>query len=243
MKVFRFSQFSFFAVVLSVVTSCAPVYIANTRNAPMFSGKNEAQASATVGVGYNAQLAYSFTNHFGVIGNFLYANNKPQKKFTYRTQSYGELGAGYYTNFKSFAVEIFAGYGKGNGTAFDSVYYIIDKDVLYHASATYNKFFIQPDIGMKNWPNFEWSFSPRLGFVNFNDLMVSKGDQVTMFSKKKYFFLEPSLNLKINLHDKKYFLMMQGGSNIFLHHHQDRDFNIQAAHVVVGLQIKFSGSK
>ncbi len=227
-------------ISLMLCTGCAPLYLPNARNAPLFSGKKEFQASAAVGIGGNVQTAYALTNHIGVTGNLLYANSKPQKKYTYRTQTYAELGAGYYWNFKSFSLEIFAGVGKGKGKAIDSVYYVFQPDVPYEARASYNKFFIQPDIGMKNHKNFEWSFSPRFGSVDFNDLSVMMGSENRAVEKRRYFVFEPSFNININLSKQKYFLMLQGGRNFISGHKQDVDFNIQTFHGLVGLHMKFS---
>jgi hypothetical protein len=225
-------------IVLLLCTCCTPLYVPNARNTPLFSGKKEFQASAAIGMGGNVQAAYALTDHIGITGNLLYANSKPQKKF-YRTHSYAEVGAGYYQNFKKLSIEIFAGIGKGKGRAVDSIYYVLQPDILYDANASYDKFFIQPDIGMKNHKNFEWSFSPRLGSVNFTDLNVMMGSENKLVEKRRYFVFEPSFNININLSKQKYFLMLQGGRNFVSGHKQEVDFNIQTFHGIVGLHIKF----
>jgi hypothetical protein len=208
----------------------------------MFSGANEFQGTATAGIGYNVQLAYSFTDHLGITGNFLMANNQAKNRFKRRTQHFAEVGIGYYHNFKAITVEIFGGYGAGRGSARDSLYLFFTDDVLYQADATYNKYFIQPAIGMNKLKNFEWSVSPRIGYLNFKKLDIYADGSRLLVPKRNYFFLEPSANIKIDLHDAKVFLVFQTGLNLPLYTDKN-DFNIENFHGVTGLQLKLGNKK
>src|SRR5687767_1839211 len=69
-------NFFLIALVALIFSACAPVYVPNSRNSPMFTKAGEFQGSIQFGNGIDAQGAVSVTNHIGLMGNFSYANNK-----------------------------------------------------------------------------------------------------------------------------------------------------------------------
>lgn len=237
---FKTQAFILIGILSIGAMSCAPLYVPNARNVPMFTGAKEFQATASAGMGYNLQAAYAITDHLGVTGNFMVANNKASKKFQYRTQQYSELGIGYYHNAPSITFEMFAGLGAGKGATKDSIYNFLTNDYLYSANATYNKFFFQPALGMNRWENFEWSFAPRISYVMFQSIDIYEGDTYAPVAKKNYLYFEPCFNLKISLHKKKWFLFMQSGFNLPLYHNSNNHFTIENFHGVTGLQFRLA---
>lgn len=220
--------------------SCAPLYVPNARNIPMFTGAKEFQATASAGMGYNLQAAYAITDHIGVTGNFMVASNKSAKKFQYRTQRYSELGIGFFENHKSVMVEAFVGVGAGKASARDSIYIFLSDDYVYSADAAYTKFFFQPALGMNRWDNFEWSFAPRISYVSFRSLDIYEGTTPIPPSKKNYLYFEPCVNLKISLYEKKFFFVLQSGFNLPLYNDDNNHFNIENFHGVTGLQFRIA---
>src|SRR5689334_19457046 len=107
-------------LILFVLTSCAPVYVPNIRNTPMFTSGGEFQGAIQFGNGFDAQTALSVTDHIGLMGNFSYADRAGiDDPDHYHYHKFYEGGLGYYTNMEQTFFEIFTGYGKGEGSAFD----------------------------------------------------------------------------------------------------------------------------
>jgi hypothetical protein len=107
-----------FFVLLLVASSCAPVYVPNVRNSPLFSKAGEFQGSVQFGNGLDLQGAVSVTNHIGVMANYSFAernknNYDPDDELGYHYHKFLEGGLGYYENQGNWCYEIFAGYGKG----------------------------------------------------------------------------------------------------------------------------------
>lgn len=64
----------YLALVALAVSSCAPVYVPNARNAPLFRGAGEFQGSVNFSQGIDAQAAVSVTDHLGLMANYNYTN-------------------------------------------------------------------------------------------------------------------------------------------------------------------------
>jgi hypothetical protein len=204
------APFSVLLFSLFVFIGCAPLYIPTSHNTPMFTGKNEFQASAGMYSGLNAQAAYSFTDHFAVAANYLYA--RYNKETDGRTQKVGELALGYYTNFDSnWCAEIFTGFGLGKGHAYDSLYYTFTTYDPYEANGKYFKIFVQPSIGM-NKGNALWNFSVKLTYLNFTSVNIKHDDETLVKGKTSEFFAEPTITWQFPL-KKKLFMFIQAGYN------------------------------
>src|ERR1051325_9395510 len=93
------------------LTSCAPAYISNTRNTPMFGEGNEFAGSVAISSGVDVQTAYSVSNHVALMANF----NTVQKKYSTdmqgsfnRNHIFGEGALGYFSRTKTSRFELFA---------------------------------------------------------------------------------------------------------------------------------------
>jgi hypothetical protein len=119
-----------FIILLVLAASCAPVYVPTTRNAPLFRGAGEFQASAYLTTGLDAQVAYALTDHIGVTGSYNFLSQKqglppdaPVPDFK-RKNNFGEIGLGLYQSTRSMRYELYAGYGKGEGTSYSNYYLV-----------------------------------------------------------------------------------------------------------------------
>lgn len=153
--------------VLLIISSCAPAYIPNVVNAPMLTNKGEFQASVHFGAsGFNPQVAYAITNHFGIMANASFIDMTSDTSSTsefYYKNSFFEAGPGYYTNFGSrfkFGLYGGAGFGKINGDYENEIW-------TSRADVQLNRFFIQPTVGMTS-KIFDIGLSSRLVVVTFN---------------------------------------------------------------------------
>lgn len=149
-----------FALLLVVLSSCAPVYTPNLVNSPLFSQQNDAQLQGSVGLsGYDVQAAYSPINKLGVMANTTFFDSD---NGNYSSRFY-EGGVGYYQSFEEAGrFECYAGYGNAQT--------ILNKTVDgENINAHYNRYFIQPGIGVKQ-DIFEASFCTRIAYVDVYDL-------------------------------------------------------------------------
>ncbi len=148
-------------VLYIVLQSCAPAYVPNTMNTPLFENKNEFKATINGGFnGGDAQFAYTPINHLGIMLNGSFMNNNDSN--SYHRHTFGEFGVGYYNAFGIGRFEVYGGYGLGS---VDSYF----KNELFNskAQATYHRIFIQPSIGISS--DFaDFSFTPRFVLVNMH---------------------------------------------------------------------------
>lgn len=171
-----------------VFTSCSPEYVPNMVNSPMFSNAGEFQATiATGNSNFDAHTAVAITDHIGIMVNGSYGNETNDSTKDFHKHSFIEAGIGYYEKIGDKGrYEVFGGYGFGKvdgyfeNALFDEV--ITD--------ARYNRFFIQPGIGISTGI-FDGSFSPRFVLVQ----MDPKGAN---FPSTQYdTFFEPVITSKI----------------------------------------------
>ncbi len=163
MKKTNFNSLTKIILLFMVFTafSCAPSYIPNVVNTPLFSNKNEFHASVHTGTsGIDPQLAYAVTDNLGIMLNGSFANRTDTSNDFHKHQ-FVELGAGYYQKIgNSGRFEIFGGAGYGKIKAFYDNELWIDQTDVEHL-----RIFIQPVIGATT-DIFDGSFTPRLVLVN-----------------------------------------------------------------------------
>lgn len=226
--------------LLLLAASCSPLYIPNTRNAPLFREQGEAQISAylTSG-GFDAQGAYALSDNVALIGSYSYGSQKQSNvqsnppDYT-RKNSYGEIGIGYYDRTRSSRYEIFAGYGIGEGTSSDQYsFYGLNNIVV--ATGKMQRIFLQPTLGTNN-RDVNFSFTPRLSYVNYSEFEASG---VTMKpNKNAVIFIEPAATLKMRLAGNLFGLFQLGLTTPVS---GDDFFDYQPLQVAIGLQIDTGG--
>lgn len=197
------------------LASCSPVYVPNIRNAALFRGAGEVQASGHFGTqGVDAQAAVSVTNHIGVMGNFnSVSRNSNESDDKYIKHKFWEAGLGYYENApnEKICYEIFGGYGRGEGTTYDNY------DELFgpnpndiRATGKYQRFFIQPSVG-SNRRIFNWIVSARVSYVDFESFSYAG---VTKTYNDPVIFLEPAFTGRINFGQSPIYSQFQVGFSV-----------------------------
>jgi len=191
-----------YLLVLVLMSSCSPLYLPATRNAPMFTEGGEAQLSGYISAaGIEGQAAYSLTDNIAVIGSYAYANQKKtSNKVDYtRKNSYAEFGIGIYNTTRSSRWEIMAGYGFGESTSSDVYYFFapaFGQGTETVATGKLQRFFIQPSIGTNN-RGTNFVFTPKISWVDFSEF-TSQGVTVKP-DEKPGLFLEPAVTMKFHL--------------------------------------------
>jgi hypothetical protein len=179
------------------LTSCATVYRPNMTPTPLFTEKGQvAFEGAYSRDGGNISAAAAVAPNFSLMLNGQFNRNAQRgggtlDKFP-TNGSYGEFGLGFFQKVQEkFIFETYLGIGKGimkDQTA------LIDR--AYNVSFQYNKFFLQPNLGIRANEDFDLIFTPRVAYVSgeyeFSDPQFpTDADK----SKQNFFSLEPTLTM------------------------------------------------
>ena len=194
-------RFSLIVIAIVFYTSCAPMYVPNTRNTPLFNGQGEVQGSAFIGTGIDLQAAAALTDNIGVIGNYSFLNetrNDPidQSQTFKRKNSFFEGGIGYYQASRSRRIELYIGYGQGKGTTTGQYGFLGLGQQEVIVTGKYSRIFIQPSIGT-NYRGFNVAFTPRFSLVNFREFQ--SGVTVEKPNEGAHLFLEPAATARFRL--------------------------------------------
>lgn len=231
-----------YLIVLALaMTSCAPLYLPATRNAPLFDERGEAQVSGYLSAaGIEAQGAYALTDNIAVTASYEYANQKKTSngvEYT-RKNNYAEFGLGIYNTTRSLRWEIIGGYGFGEGTSSD-VYYFFAPDfgVGFETVATgkMTRIFLQPSIGTNN-RGTNLSFTPKLSWVDYSEF--TSGGITRQPTEDPILFLEPAATLKFHLAGN---LFMIGQVGFTLPLSGEPYFKYQPLSASIGIQIDTGG--
>jgi len=209
-------KFIFIVSIAVVISSCAPVYVPNARNSPMFTKAGEFQGSIQFGNGVDAQGAVAVTNHIGLMGNFSYADNKspdPDDIDNYHRHKFFEGGIGYYENEGKWCYEIFAGYGKGEGSSYDNYDFWNATGDPIRATGEFERIFIQPAFGL-NKKVMHVSFAPRITLVDFKEFSSDDAVAPYIAADDPKLFFEPAIIGRVNLMHNHMFFTFQGGLSI-----------------------------
>lgn len=183
-------------LILAVaLSSCTHYYyLPNTQNVPLFKEKNEyrlfvGSIKENEILSTEVQGAYSVTNHFAVMANFMSAMGGDQSKNNWGKGNYLDCAIGYYKPFDKFAVfEIYGGFGASNQ---HHQYQLSSSSFSGGATTYYNsgtadlsftKFFIQPSIGL-TFKAFDIALSSRLCNLSFYKI----DNQIDMQNPEFYF--------------------------------------------------------
>jgi hypothetical protein len=222
-----------FLMILFLATSCAPTYIPNIRNSPMFTEKGEVQLNFQIGNGLNGQGAWAISENFGVIGSYSYLERSSvdQTSSDYRKHSFGEAGLGYFKNSETMFFELFGGYGEGTGYSDD---FILSGTF---ASGNYKRYFLQPAFGLNKKTMFV-SFVPRFSLVDFTE--YAAGGARYMVKEDPTLFFEPAVIGRVNFAEHFYFTF-QGGLSVPVSN--DPFFEYRLMQFSSGIGLRFGGRK
>jgi hypothetical protein len=141
----KFSKLFILLISFTIVLgSCAPVYIPNTINTPLFKHEGELQLAVYAGTaGFDPQISYALTNHIGLMVNGSFMSDESDSSTNFHKHQLIEGGIGYFKSMSDRTrFEIFAGYGGGTVQAQYS-------NILWtdYADTKMTRFFIQPALG------------------------------------------------------------------------------------------------
>ncbi|HEY9046139.1 MAG TPA: hypothetical protein VIN08_09595 [Ohtaekwangia sp.] len=229
-------------VILLLASSCAPVYVPNLRNSPLFTKGGEFQGSMQVGNGLDLQGALSVSNHIGIMANYSFedrSNNTNQNDDDdYHQHKFLEGGIGYYENDGIWCYEIYGGYGKGEASSYAD--YSFFSAGTSKATGKYERFFVQPAFGI-NKKVMHVSFIPRFSVVNFYQFKDDvTGTVVTNVNSSAKVFVEPAVMGRVNLANNHIFFTFQAGATIVAS--PDVYFEYRTFQLGTGVGFRFGGS-
>jgi hypothetical protein len=216
------------------LTSCATVYRPNMTPTPLFTEKGQvAFEGAYSRDGINVSAAAAVAPNFSLMLNGQF--NKDAKRGGGTVDNfpangnYGEFGLGFYQKVEEkFVFETYLGIGRGR---MEDQSKIVDN--IYKESFQYNKFFLQPNLGLRMSEDFDLIFTPRIAYVtgtyaNYDTQLPTDADK----SKQNFFSLEPTLTMAYGTKQwKGYF---QGGLN------WNKDFIAQTSLFNIGAGLKYT---
>jgi len=191
-------------ILVVFVSACAPTYVPNVRNVPLFAERGEFQGTVYVTTGIEAQLAYAVSDNVALIGNYSRLNEKNSGQGFTRENNYYEGGLGYFENTRSRRFELFAGYGIGSGTGLGQYNFFFSKGFGQQELVTdykYSRIFLQPSIGTNN-RKFNIAFTTRFSMVDFSEFTASTATIAATTVKpteNPHLFIEPALTGKFPL--------------------------------------------
>jgi len=211
-----------FLIIFILCTSCGNIYyFPNMVNSPLFVKKGEFKATVASGYketsGYNAMLAYTPINHFGIIANVA-MNNCPQPRY----YSYN-LGCGFYDKHPvGFNYEFYLGGGQGKTN--------YEGSNLNSTKGNYVQLFGQYGLGFEN-AAMGLGLALRLSYVNMyiNKFYSLKTDQY------QNIYIEPVLNLKVGINKVK--IIVQVGSSVRSQRPGPSDYGFRYFFATCGLQL------
>jgi hypothetical protein len=191
-------------LVLLALSSCAPAYLSNSRNTPLFGEAGEFAGAVVLASGLEAQLAGSVTDHVALMANAQFAIKEVTEPEAYsKDYSFFEGGLGYFGRTKTMRWEVFAGYGLGQGNSYESYYFFQTGSQAVVANGKFHRAFLQPSFGTNN-KKFNIIFAPRFSFVNFTefsteDPAVATALRTVQPTEGFHFVFEPSLITRFHL--------------------------------------------
>ncbi|SKC75622.1 hypothetical protein [Ohtaekwangia koreensis] len=226
-----------------LVSSCAPIYVPNLRNSPMFTKGGEFQGSMQVGNGLDLQGAVSVTNHIGLMGNYSFSDRgkiDPDDTDNYHRHSFFEGGLGYYENDGIWCYEIFAGYGRGDASSYDEYDIFGSGSTDSWTTGKYERWFVQPAFGI-NKKVMGVSFVPRFSVVDFYEFKDEiTGVTISDVNASPKVFVEPAVIGRVNLANNHVFFTFQAGVTIAAS--PDVYFEYRTFQLGTGIGFRFGGS-
>jgi hypothetical protein len=204
--------FCFLSFVL-LLTQCSPVYVPNTRNTPLLTGRGEFQGAMQFGTaGIDIQGAYAITNNLAVMANYSYGNHNTDtlnsnSTDNYHKHKYYEGALGYFKNEDIFCFEVFLGYGQGEASSY-SKYSVFTSQTEQLVTGKYTRIFLQPSFGI-NKKVVHVAFTPRFSWVDFSEFSASRSNQKLDLAPS--LFVEPAITAKFNFLDNRFYGTIQTG--------------------------------
>ena len=220
------------------ISSCAPAYVPNTRNTPVFTDAH--QFSGTVSGGTAAldvQTAYSFSKHVAGMINLNYmarhdALEVNGNKFAH-LQTFGEAGVGYFGVLGEARLELFGGYGHGKVTSYESFLLNSETSIV---RGNFDRYFLQPSFAVGG-EGVTFIVTARWSWVHFRKYQTEEFGSGVVEDRptgRYQVFAEPSLACRFRFVPKFYGFVQVGFNGAI----RDSYYDANVAHVSLGLQIR-----
>ena len=194
-------RFTLILVAVILLSSCAPMYVPNTRNVLMFDGQGEFKGMVAVGTGVDVQGGVSISDNVGLMGNYSFINETsndpldPNQTFK-RKGNYIDGGIGYFKSNRNNRFELYVGYGLGKGTTTGQYGFLGLPQQERIVTGKYNKIFLQPSFGTNN-ANFNLFFTPRISYVTFTEFQT--GVIIEEPDENGHLFFEPAVTARFKM--------------------------------------------
>ncbi len=204
--------FLYIPVILCFSACTHYYYIPTTQNVPLFKEKNEIRLSGSVGQGSevsatDVQAAYSFTDKFAAMVNFMHARGGDRNSENYGTGDYLDAGIGYFKALDDHGIfEIYGGIG---GCTQQHQYRYTDTDFFgkprdYSGSAdlAFSRVYLQPTFGL-TFNGFDFALTTGMSNIYFHQVRSALDPHDaelppldTLSGNRNSFLFEPSLTLR-----------------------------------------------
>jgi hypothetical protein len=227
-------------LLLVLLCSCAPTYVPNVRNVPLFTKGGEFQTSIQAGNGLDLQTAVSLNNHIGLMANYSMSDGGSQNDGNnndgqYHKHKFWEGGMGYFKNTNDWCFELFAGYGRGESSNLNE---FLSWNSAAPSQGKYERYFIQPSIGL-NKKIFDFAFVNRVTYVDFTEYSDANGQY--SINEKPKIFLEPAAVGRVNFAENFAFFTFQVGTA--LPASNDLYFKFRKLQMSAGLGFRIGGAR
>lgn len=246
-----------FTMLISLSSCTHYYYMPNIQNVPLFKEKNEFRILGALSTGeyieaVEVQSAYSITNKFAVMGNFMSASGSYSSSSNSGSGSHGEVGFGYYKSLnKCFVFETYGGLGISSqhhnysiknyngGSGAPNYNYNNTPSVVsstYTSNLKYMKAFIQPSIGL-SLNAFDFILSSRIGYLSFYDINnPGRMQEVRDIEETRDMFLfEPGATIRLGWK----FVKVQAQATVQLNNKENL-INTEQLALSIGLYFSFA---
>lgn len=190
-----------FVLLITCFTACTPLYVPNSRNAPMMSQQGEIQGQVTTGSDeMGIQGAYAISDDWVATGNFSATNKRNVEDQNYRKSTFASVGGGYYGKLgESGRFELLGEYGLAYTEAFQDDIGVIAGNII---RGNFNRAALQGDIGFVS-KYAEALLSIRGSYVHALQLYDNSRQNINGF--RNVLFAEPSVIVRAGIPEAKIF--------------------------------------
>lgn len=180
----------FIIVIATILSSCKAVYVPNKINAPLLKEKGDLCFDGSVGnSGFDIQGAFGVTDNVGIMVNTSSLDYDDTQDTDSHEHLFGEFGLAYFNKISENVIyEIWGGYGFGKINSRE------DAAELIKGNA--QRYFIQPNIGVKLFNIFDLALSTRFCYFNYKP-------EITSFSSLKNVYVEPAITARLGFKNIK----------------------------------------
>lgn len=173
-------------------SACASVYVPNAVNVPMLEKAADVQLGAHTGInGFDLQVSAAITDNIAIMANGALLSETSDST-DYRKRKFGEIGLGYFTNFREIGrFEVFAGYGVGRTYSRD--YFTFPGITTNYLEGSYSRIFVQPSVGIET-KVIDFGLAMRVSFVSIYSV---KGKEIDINYDENTTYYEPVLFVRI----------------------------------------------